>query len=201
MDHIGKPDMISPRVIERVMDDPLVIADLTARDPIVYYLLAVRHMTRKAIVKLINRDQKIPFDVAHSNTIRLDVRDLDSVEAARRELRTQIRAVEKKPVDLENPITNFVDIMSLRQSADPAKDHLANLYEVVREIQTNLEAVLQGVRNLDSAYLAAEEESASKDDASKRVEGSDNAANGPESVDVARISALLSAAASQITKK
>ncbi|MDZ7636829.1 MAG: hypothetical protein U5J83_01010 [Bryobacterales bacterium] len=79
-DHLGKPNVIVPSVIERVMDDPLVIADLSDRDPIVYYLLAIRHMSRKPVIKMVDAGQPSPFDVAHSRIIRLDIRDLDSVE-------------------------------------------------------------------------------------------------------------------------
>jgi len=149
-DHLGKPNLIVPTVIERVMDDPLVIADLSDRDPVVYYLLAIRHMARKPIVKMIDADQPSPFDVAQSRIIRVDTHDLDSVEYCRSELRQQIRSVEKKPQDIDNPINNFVDLMQMRQSADPEKQQWAQLFDVIREMQISLEAALQRFQALDA---------------------------------------------------
>jgi hypothetical protein len=142
-DHLGKPNVIVPSVIERVMDDPLLIADLTDRDPIVYYLLAIRHMSRKPVVKMVDAGQPSPFDVAHSRIIRLDIRDLDSVDYCRRELRQQIKQVEKKPVDVDNPINNFVDLTHLRESGDPDKRYWAQVFDMISEMQLSLEAALQ----------------------------------------------------------
>lgn len=202
-DHLGKPGVIAPAVIERVMDDPLVIADLSDRDPIVYYLLAIRHMTRKPIVKMIDASQPSPFDVAQSRTIRVDTRDLDSVEYCRRELRQQIRLAEKKPQDMDNPITNFVDLMHLRQSAEPEKQYWAQLFEMIREMQISLEAALQRFQALDALRFGDQAPaSAAQPDRPLRDEAETRARRAPEvgALDMARITSLLSEVARDLPK-
>jgi hypothetical protein len=42
-DQISEPGLIDSQVIERIVNDPLVIADLTGHNPNVFYELALRH--------------------------------------------------------------------------------------------------------------------------------------------------------------
>ena len=63
-DEIDKPGIITSQVIQRVVTDPLVVADLTERNPNVFYELAIRHALRKPLVQLIKKGEQIPFDVA-----------------------------------------------------------------------------------------------------------------------------------------
>jgi hypothetical protein len=203
-DHLGKPGLIVPAVIERVMEDPLVIADLSDRDPIVYYLLAVRHMARRPIVKMIDAAQPSPFDVAQSRIIRVDTHDLDSVEYSRGELRKQIRAAEKKPQDLDNPITNYVDLTHLRQSADPEKQYWAQLFERIHEMQISLEAVLRRFQSLDSLRFVDGAKSVASNDqpAVKREETDSKQRRVPDlgDVDISKLTSMLTEVAREFPK-
>jgi hypothetical protein len=203
-DHLGKPGLIVPAVIERVMDDPLVIADLSDRDPIVYYLLAIRHMARKPLVKMIDASQPSPFDVAQSRTIRVDTHDLDSVEYCRRELRQQIRHVERKPQDSDNPINNFVDLMHLRQSGDPEKQYWAQLFEMIREMQISLEAAMQRFQAFDALRYgdSTAQAPAKQPDRANQAEGDATRARSPEvsGVDVSRLTSMLAEMARDLPK-
>ena len=82
-DKIDKPGMITSQVIQHVVDDALVVADLTERNPNVFYELAIRHALRKPFVQIIRKGDTIPFDVANSRTIYVDHTDLDSVHTAK----------------------------------------------------------------------------------------------------------------------
>src|SRR3954453_10572257 len=62
-DHISEAGMITSQVIQHVIDDPLVIADLTGRNPNVFYELAIRHAVRKPYIQLIEAGEALPFDV------------------------------------------------------------------------------------------------------------------------------------------
>src|ERR1044072_5078784 len=101
---IDKPGLITSQVIQHVVNDPLVVADLTERNPNVFYELAIRHALRRPLIQIIKSDEQIPFDVAGTRTIPVDHRDLESVEFAKAEIVKQINALEKKPHDIETPI-------------------------------------------------------------------------------------------------
>jgi hypothetical protein len=74
------------------------VADLTERNPNVFYELAIRHAIRKPLIQIIKSDEQIPFDVAGTRTIPVDHRDLDSVEFAKAEIVRQIDALNGRPV-------------------------------------------------------------------------------------------------------
>ena len=60
-DELDKPGMITSQVIQHVIGAPLVIADLTERNPNVFYELAIRHAIRKPIIQIIRKGENIPF--------------------------------------------------------------------------------------------------------------------------------------------
>ena len=134
-DEIDKPGIITSQVIQRVVNDPLVIADLTERNPNVFYELAIRHALRKPLVQLIKKGERIPFDVAGTRTIQVDHHDLDNVETAKREITAQIRALEADPSDLETPISVSLDLQILRQSEKPEERSLADLVSLVGDLR------------------------------------------------------------------
>lgn len=78
-DDIARPGMITPDIIGHLYDDPLRVADVTGRNPNVYYEVAVRQAVRRPLVMLIKSGERLPFDVADSRTIQFDHHDLDSV--------------------------------------------------------------------------------------------------------------------------
>ena len=137
-DEIDKPGIITSQVIQRVVNDPLVIADLTERNPNVFYELAIRHALRKPLVQLIKKGERIPFDVAGTRTIQIDHHDLDSVANAKREIVAQIRALEEDPSDLETPISVSLDLQILRQSEKPEERSLADLLSAVADLRAGM---------------------------------------------------------------
>lgn len=137
-DQISEPGMITSQVIQRIVDDPLVIADLTERNPNVFYELAIRHAIRKPLVQLIKKGEQIPFDVAGTRTIHVDHHDLDSVEQAKLEICAQVRSLEKNPANLETPISVSLDLQLLRQSDNPEQRSLADVLSVVSELRSTV---------------------------------------------------------------
>ncbi len=142
-DEISEPGVITSQVIQHILDDELVLADLTGRNPNVYYELAVRHAVRKPVVQIIQSDETIPFDVAITRTIHVDHRDLDSVARCITELVQQIKAVEEDPTRVDSPISMAIDQQVLRQSENPLEKRTA-------EIMTSLEELKSAVIDLSS---------------------------------------------------
>lgn len=135
-DEISEPGIITSQIIQHLIDDDLVIADLTERNPNVYYELAVRHVIKRPIVQIIQVGETIPFDVAGTRTIYVDHRDLDSVANCKRELVKQIRSVEKDPSKVDTPISVAIDLEFLRKSENPLEKSSAEIISMLQDIRS-----------------------------------------------------------------
>ena len=137
-DEIDKPGIITSQVIQHIVEDRLVIADLTERNPNVFYELAIRHAIAKPFVQIIAKGDQIPFDVAATRTIIFDHKDLDSVAEAKLQIIEQIRELEGDSSDIETPISITLDLQGLRQSEKPEDRSLAELLAEVANIRGDI---------------------------------------------------------------
>lgn len=135
-DHISEPGIITKQVIQHIIDDPIIIADLTGGNPNVFYELAVRHIIRKAYVQIIEAGEHIPFDVAGVRTIEVNHRDLESADLARRDIIKQIVSMQQNGYDVDSPLSITLDY-ALRYSESPEKQ-LAAVYAAINEIKSEL---------------------------------------------------------------
>ncbi len=69
------PTLITPEVVENIINSPLVIADLTDANPNVFYELALRHVTNKPLIAVRMAGTKIPFDVKDFRAIEYVLND------------------------------------------------------------------------------------------------------------------------------
>ncbi|WP_405950560.1 hypothetical protein OG588_33850 [Streptomyces prunicolor] len=133
-DDIDGSGMITTQVLERILNDELVIADLTDQNPNVFYELAVRHALRKPFIQIVEEGQTIPFDVQGLRVIEINHKDLDSAAAARSSLSNAVAAIESgTPVD--TPMTYALDLQDLRGSGKAEERGLADILDAVKEIQ------------------------------------------------------------------
>ena len=157
-DKISEPGIITSQVIQHIIDDNLVIADLTGKNPNVFYELAVRHAVKKPVVQIIQSGESIPFDVAPTRTINVDHRDLDSVANCRDELIKQIQAVEKDPSKVDSPISVAIDLQSLHRSENPLEKSNAEIISMLQELRTSIVDLSEGYRSLKPRSLSLDDE-------------------------------------------
>ena len=128
-DKISRSGVITHQIIERLVNSDLVIADLTGPNANVFYELAVRHVSRKPFVQLVEKGEAIPFDVRQNRTVDVDRTTLRGGLDAKEEIVRQIRSLEQNPDDGDNPIAVSLDLMLFRTSDKPVERAVADLTE------------------------------------------------------------------------
>jgi len=134
-DKISEPGIITTQIIEHIVDAELVIADLTEKNPNVFYELAIRHAIRKPLVQMIRKGDIIPFDVAATRIIQFDLHNLDSVASAKEEISNQINSLEAGNSDFHNPISVSLDLKVLKESGNIEERSLADIVEAVSDLR------------------------------------------------------------------
>jgi len=98
----GPPGVITQQVIQHILNDRMVVADLSDLNANVFYELAVRHAYQKPVVQIIHHEQQLPFDLQGMRTVYYTL-DLEGGNAARAEVSRQlVEALQTVP---ESPVS------------------------------------------------------------------------------------------------
>jgi len=145
-----EPHLITKAIINKVRSADLVIADLTDRNANVFYELAVRDSARKPAIQLMAKGQLLPFDVKEQRTIFYDPADWDSVPTVRKSLERFIKRTEEADYEVENPISQAIDVSSYQEYQRSEQLPLQQHGEVMTKlagIESELASVIRELRD------------------------------------------------------
>lgn len=111
---MAKNGSITQQIIEELLKDDLVIANLTGLNANVMYELAIRHATRKPVITICERSTKLPFDIVTERTIFYEDK-MSEVNILKQDLEKTIR----EPANLkecDNPIFRTKFDLEIRKS-------------------------------------------------------------------------------------
>ncbi len=137
---ISAPGSITNQVIKRLLDDDIVIANLTELNPNVMYELAVRHAKGKPVVVLAENGTKLPFDIVTERTLFYS-NDLKGAEELKPML---IDAVEEalNDTEVDNPIYRVIEDKLIRETVlDKGDDAQKLIFEKIEELSKKVESL------------------------------------------------------------
>ncbi len=128
---------ITRSVIQHLLEDDLVVADLTGLNPNVMYEVAVRHAIRKPIVLLTQDLRTLPFDIADQRTLEYvnDFAGVKELQESLRELCSQ--AMKEKTPD--NPISRVADRPVIQPGEHPVDSQ--KMLDLLMQIKGDVEEI------------------------------------------------------------
>ena len=140
------PGQITVQIIEALTTATVVIADLTGRNPNVYYELGVAHSFGIPVVSLISAASDLPFDMSSERVIELGTGDrlgVAEAEAAKTKLRESLRLVLADDYQARSLVTQAAQARSLDALApdNPLARELADMRERVDLVVTHTEGL------------------------------------------------------------
>jgi hypothetical protein len=131
-DQLAEPGQITLQVIEHVLGAKAAVADLTGRNPNVYYELAIRHTAKLPTVLICEQGEHLPFDIAQMRTIFFSHTNLRSADHCRTEIVRHLREALDGAVD--SPVAASVDLQRL-QAGNTVERSIAELVTNVAELE------------------------------------------------------------------
>lgn len=127
---IMESGMIGKQIVNRIIKDDLVVANLTGNNPNVMYELAIRHVIAKPIIHICENGATLPFDIKDSRTIFYND-DMLGTEELKNMFRKFVLNLDYSKHYTDNPICccldELNDILSYKVDSTKNADILVRL--------------------------------------------------------------------------
>jgi hypothetical protein len=120
-DDYNKSGVITNQIIEKLVNDDLVIADLSGHNPNVFYELAIRHAAKKPFIHIINEGEDIPFDISPVRAVPYNLQDYQCMVKAKDTLKDMIKDIERSKSPITNPVTLTMAILDFNNKTSDTK--------------------------------------------------------------------------------
>lgn len=111
-----RANLVIGNIIKDILDNlnksDIVIADMTDRNPNVFYELGVRHALRDATVLITQNMDDIPFDLQHYATLKYDWKTKKGREDFRERMKIVFSEIEKEPasINITSPVLEYLKL-------------------------------------------------------------------------------------------
>ena len=144
-----------------MLNDDMVVANLTGLNPNVMYELAVRHAKRLPVVSLAEDGTKLPFDISDERTVFF-ANDMLGVQSVTEQLRDAVEAAEQEETP-DNPIYRAAEALIIQLSPDTSdKD---------KYFATQLDAIQNSIQSLTRNQQSTRASSTSRKSRSYEISG------------------------------
>ncbi|MGY3213315.1 hypothetical protein [Mucilaginibacter sp. HD30] len=158
---IDTPGSITKQIIKHLLDDKLVIANLTGLNPNVMYELAVRHAAKLPVITMAEHGTKLPFDIVDQRTL-FYFDTLDGVDDCQAKLRSIISSVLDENAVVDNPIYEVIKEKQLIKTLDPESpenylikrlDRLENIINSIQPPQSTNQVKIPSLKEIFNPIL------------------------------------------------
>lgn len=150
---IADPGSINGQIVERLLNDEFVVANLTGLNPNVMYELAIRHAARRPLICLAETGTVLPFDVRDERTL-FYTNDMQGIQEVGPALEKMINAILSKWVP-DNPVTRGSQRFTLttEEIKGTTEDLLLRQIADLRDIVLSLDRNRQQAERSDQSYI------------------------------------------------
>jgi hypothetical protein len=153
-DELPQPGSITHQIIKLLFDADLIIADLTGGNANVVYELAIRHAFNKISVHLIDKAQKIPFDLKDERTIVFDLQDPASNDECKKELAKIIKIMSQRKFEYSSPVFRVLGVAAAAEEdkeefLETMAGQIESIANDVSFIESNISSIETDVSLLD----------------------------------------------------
>ena len=144
------PGQITSQIIRGIIGAEVVIADVTGRNPNVYYELGVAQAFGKPTILLVGDTASLPFDVKNERMIPVggdEKMGVAEAEEAKKNLTASLRVVLADDYEVRNVVTETAGAQSLNELA-PTNPIATEL----RDVGERLDDVFKVVANLQGGH-------------------------------------------------
>ncbi len=153
-DEIGHPGNITSQVVRKLVESKMVIADLTDRNPNVFYELAIRHVLNKPVVHMFSGDSELPFDIKIYRAIKYDTTDYAMIKPVMSKLKAQIQSQLKDTTKVSNPFSDAIPTISLEKSQVPEDEKIMSVIRLVESLGNQVGSLSNKVENLTGENIS-----------------------------------------------
>ena len=136
------PGAITPKMLSELLDARLVLADLTGRNPNVFYELGVAHSFTRPLISIADSTKSLPFDTKDERVIEIGDYQASGllysqVEKAKASLRESLKVVLADGYIPPSPLRELAANRSVDQLAptNPIAAELAQMRESIEDIR------------------------------------------------------------------
>ncbi len=115
---------INRKIIENIFESDAIIADLTSWNPNVFYEMGVAHAIDNKTIMIIQKDQKLPFDVHAYRCIQY-IQSPEGLKTLKAAIKKSLDLIDKWRKEACNPVQEFKPSAPLliRQELEELKQH------------------------------------------------------------------------------
>ncbi len=143
---------INNQIIEHLLSDDLVIANLSELNPNVMYELGIRHSAKKHTITLAEIETQLPFDVKTARTIFYSNEPHKFSETKIQLEEAIIENMDLPEKDINNPVYSFYDGKVLK---DFIGDNASDVAGVIKEIHKNVDYLIESTDFKNFTYKHA----------------------------------------------